>query len=326
MISLKNVLDTFWDWRMASVCVEVDWFACQSGAPATARVSLDGLVTHVDPAGIVTVSGDGREIELDLRPCSFRRPREIFGRGALESLDPDSILQIDFPTGEVCLLFPYRRVAASHHVAGQILHGLQWSKNDLSLLSTEARPSGEESPQPKPEPEEESTKARKRKQPPPPKIVKTNPPLFPVVSVMLCIALIVLVIIPLKVPEMLAQLSFHTEPMTSPSARVWVIPEEGSYYCSGSLMSGRQPGHYMEQAEALTKGYQPAMGHYCESGGAESGQPAGRLTSPLTTPFLSLRETGARFWADLEALPRSWFSHVSSRPYLSERISSSQRR
>jgi hypothetical protein len=321
MISLKNALDMFWDWRMASVCVEVDWFACQPGAPATARVSLDGLVTQVDPAGIVTVSGDGREIELDLRPCNFRRPREIFGRGALESLDPDSILQIDFPTGEVCLLFPYRRVAAPHHAAGQILHGLQWSKNELSLLSSEARPSGEESPQPEPEPVEEPAKARKRKQPPP-KIVKTDPPLFPVVSVMLCVALIVLVIIPLKVPEMMARWSFHTERMTSPSARVWVIPEEGSYYCTGSLLSGRQPGRYMEQAEALTKGYQPAMGHYCASGGAEGG----RADNSLTAPLLGLRETGARVWAELEALPRSWFSRLSSRSDLSERITSSQPR
>jgi hypothetical protein len=313
MLAMKDVLDSFWDWRMGSVCVEVDWFSNQAGAPTAARVSLDGLVTQVDSAGIVTVSGEGREIELDLRRSSFRRPRETFARGALDSLDPETILEIDFPSGDVCLIFPYRRVAVTRPATGQILHGLQWSKNDLSLLANHAA-SSEESAEPK----QEEPAAEQRKPARPPKIVKIRPPLMPVVSVMLTVAVILLVIIPLQVPQrLIQQLDFHTARMTSPSTRVWVMPSKGTYYCSGSMMNGRQPGHFLGQAEALSRGYQPAMGSYCTSGKPGDGGAGGSLQPG---PFFTLQQRGAQVLAKLAELPHLLLSQFHSRAEMPDKF------
>ena len=48
--------------------------------------------------------------------------------------------------------------------------------------------------------------------------------------------------------------------------RVWANKEGGNYYCPGSKFFGRGNGTYMKQGDALTLGYQPALGGYCEEG------------------------------------------------------------
>ena len=50
----------------------------------------------------------------------------------------------------------------------------------------------------------------------------------------------------------------------SPPVVVWANRQTGNYYCEGSRLYGKPPGGYMEQGEALTTGFQPALGRYCQ--------------------------------------------------------------
>ncbi|MDE3137536.1 MAG: hypothetical protein KGL59_13245 [Acidobacteriota bacterium] len=59
--------------------------------------------------------------------------------------------------------------------------------------------------------------------------------------------------------------------------RVWANKEAGNYSCPGSKFFGRGAGTYMRQGDALTLGYQPALGNYCQ--GSESSE-----SKPLVRP------------------------------------------
>lgn len=52
-------------------------------------------------------------------------------------------------------------------------------------------------------------------------------------------------------------------PQPVPEATVWVVPATGNFYCRGSQLYGRSPGRPARQADALTAGYQPALGVLC---------------------------------------------------------------
>lgn len=58
-------------------------------------------------------------------------------------------------------------------------------------------------------------------------------------------------------------LSHSGHPAFNPSTLVWANKDAGVYYCSGSTFYGSGAGTYMRQGNALTSGYQPALGHYC---------------------------------------------------------------
>jgi hypothetical protein len=53
-------------------------------------------------------------------------------------------------------------------------------------------------------------------------------------------------------------------PALNPAVRVWVNQNTGRYYCADSVFYGRAPGEFKEQGDALTAGYQPALGDYCK--------------------------------------------------------------
>jgi len=48
--------------------------------------------------------------------------------------------------------------------------------------------------------------------------------------------------------------------------RVWASKQAGTYYCADSEFFGHGTGTYMKQGDALTLGYQPALGNYCQEG------------------------------------------------------------
>lgn len=281
-MELASALEMFWQWRLASTPVEVDWYVCAPGGAAKARVSVDGLVAQVESSGFVRVAGEGREIELDLRECSFARARPKARVAAGEMHDPETILRIDFPSGEVCLVTPNRRVASSLPVGGQIVHGLQWSKYDLSLLRKEEE---EEAAEPAAKTAKEPEEEKEKRKAPPPKIVKIRPPMMPVIAVMLTTAVIMMVVIPLQIPRDIADLLFTPRSVNDPKTTVWVRPSEGSYYCAGSVMYGRGPGRSMEQGRALTLGYQPALGRYCPSGEKAGGDEEAGTVSQAMAEF-----------------------------------------
>lgn len=76
-----------------------------------------------------------------------------------------------------------------------------------------------------------------------------------------------IVLAALFVPGLSKPLRKMLEPPQRPrldaSTTVWIQKDAGSYYCSDSRMFGQGGGAYMKQGEALTAGYQPALGLYC---------------------------------------------------------------
>lgn len=47
-------------------------------------------------------------------------------------------------------------------------------------------------------------------------------------------------------------------------AKVWADKQAGTYYCADSKFFGHGTGTYMKQGDALTLGYQPSLGSYCQ--------------------------------------------------------------
>ncbi len=79
-----------------------------------------------------------------------------------------------------------------------------------------------------------------------------------------------------------------------PTVVVWAEKLAGNYYCAGSPMYGRRPGNLMKQGDALTQGFQPDLGQYCQdpqtkdSTGVDTTND-GNKTSAHNTPAHPLR-------------------------------------
>jgi hypothetical protein len=100
----------------------------------------------------------------------------------------------------------------------------------------------------------------------------------PAILLFLAFALIVA----LAVPNVRARLS-KVFPSATPKRvnmglRVWASKEAGNYYCPGSEFSGRGSGTYLKQGDALTLGYQPALGKYCQQGESTDSKSIARST------------------------------------------------
>lgn len=105
-ISFKEALLLFEAWRAAAISVGVTFFRKAESGGAV-RVAMDGQVAIVEPGGIVTISGEGREISVDVHRCEFSCVREDCLRpGTAGSSALHSTLQLTFAGGEVCLVHP----------------------------------------------------------------------------------------------------------------------------------------------------------------------------------------------------------------------------
>lgn len=299
-ILFHDALHIFWDWRQASIPVQV-CIVCAPGSSENVRVSIDGMVRLVDSEGVVTISDDGREIDLDLRGCEITRAREAAkGLKKLNPLDPDSILQVKFPNGEACLVFPYRRVASSLAANRRAETGEEWMQEMISRKTNE-----------NPRPRKflgrlfrSSTLHTRSNKSDKARIGKTGPPIFPMAAFLFVFALFVLVLTPSSIPNLMVKMGVRHKEMSDPGALVWVIPQNGNYYCSGSVLHGREPGRLMKQENALTLGYQPAMDRYCQSGEAAAGKghPQGGLLAYLQT----VRQGGAALFSQLTQISHAW--------------------
>ncbi|HVB34245.1 MAG TPA: hypothetical protein VNJ52_07755 [Patescibacteria group bacterium] len=297
-IPFKDALRIFWDWHRASIAVEVCFF-CRPGSSEDVRVSIDGLVNLLDNDGNITVSGDGREIDLDLRGSEVTYAREVpAGLGQPNSLDPDSILQVKFPSGEICLIFPYRRVGSALPGQRRPETGLEWMRNMLPRTAEQDShatklPGGVF---------KISSLAKRSGTASKPRTSRTGPPLFPMGAFLLLFLLITLALTPSGVPRLLGELGVPQK-MSDPSATVWVIPQDGDYYCNGSVLNGRKPGKWMTQAEALAFGYQPAIGHYCQAGGTSSADNRG---NGFLNYYQAVRHNGEALFSRLVRISYSW--------------------
>lgn len=270
MILLKDAIDIFWEWRLASIRIEVQ---CFSGAPKSSgavRMHVDGLVSLVDPEGMITVSGDGREIELDLRECTINRLKPKCGQDdGIHPLDPDSSLEVQFPTGEICLVFPFRRAGGP-----VCLQDKMWQRDLIrpggkaSLAASDPRPSGFSSSGAVSY--DDSSSGGLKLGASSPVLGWLGIPIVPAALAVLCFLMTVLALVPSSIPNLLGAMGYSKK-MADPGAMVWAIQSKGSYYCTGSVLSGREPGQYFTQTDALTRGYQPADGRYC--GGVEEHNP-----------------------------------------------------
>lgn len=289
-ISFKDTLRFFGNWRRASIPVQL----CFLGRPQSSenvRVSIDGLVSLVDARGIVTVSGNGRKIDLDLRGTQVTCiGSAAVATGKLHSLDPDSLLQVKFPDGEICL------ISVSPGA------GARWMRNRLPSTAVEDRPAAKSvnglftiSSLAN----NSGTASR-------PRTSKTGPPLFPMGAFLLLFMLITLTLTPSSVPRLLAELGVRQK-MSDPAAMVWVISQDGNYYCAGSVLNGRRPGKWMNQAQALTLGYQPAAGNYCAEGADSS---ADRQGNRFLNYYRAVRENGKALFLRLARISYSWLDRT----------------
>jgi hypothetical protein len=303
-ISFKDAVRFFWVWRQSAISLEV-CFLGKGETAETVRVSIDGLVTLVDPQGKITISGEGREIDLDLRGCRFDRAGEAPKCAeTFDPRDPDSVLQITFPNEQVCLVFPYRRVSGFPAGALRPMSGMDWLREKLGRPAQRRRSTDRSFRSRRSATVAATAPARESESKP----VKTRRRLaiFPISGIAAALLILALFFAPAGSLKLLDKIGIHLSPasLSDPDAQVWVIQAEGNYYCSGSAFAGRKPGRYMTQGNALTLGYQPALGRYCGEGpSARSGDGQGEFTYYL----FRLRETGRRLLSRFAALSRPLF-------------------
>ena len=303
-ISFKDAVRYFWIWRQSAISLEV-CFVGKGETAETVRVSIDGLVTLVDPQGEITISGDGREIDLDLRGCRFDRAGEApQGGESFDPRDPDSVLQITFPNEQVCLVFPYRRVAGLPAGALRPMSGMDWLREKLGRPAQRRRSTDRSLHSRRGK--TASTIAPARDSESKPIQTRRRLAIFPISGIAAALLIIALFFAPTGSIRILDKIGIHLSPasLSDPDAKVWAIRSEGNYYCAGSVLTGHKPGRYMTQGNALTLGYQPALGRYCgESSGYGSSDAQGRFTYYL----FRLRETGHRLLSKFAALSRPLF-------------------
>ena len=106
-------------------------------------------------------------------------------------------------------------------------------------------------------------------------------PALPAVVLLVCFAVFMAAIAPLDFTSIFHKF-FPTPIQKVPhqDAAVWVDKTSGVYYCATSMMFGKTPGQNMRQVEALDRGYQPALGTYCDGPAWSVPEVASRPAAP----------------------------------------------
>lgn len=76
-------------------------------------------------------------------------------------------------------------------------------------------------------------------------------------------ALLVVTLMPGLRKKVMKEFSSPAKIKIEMSAQVWTNKDSGYYYCRGSSFYGHGAGRFMNQGDALTGGFQPALGKYC---------------------------------------------------------------
>jgi hypothetical protein len=130
-VSLKDAVRIFREWNSGSIPVRV-FFLGKVASSDSVRVSMNGHVTLVDPHGVVTVSGGGREIKLDLNVCEFSIARNSIEHRDLPQLSElDPALHLSFPNGAICLIAPGTPDSMPRPATGSS-GPFQWLRNKLA--------------------------------------------------------------------------------------------------------------------------------------------------------------------------------------------------
>jgi len=137
-IPFEEAFRVFVDWHSRRIPIQIS-FLGPSGLTETMLTSIHGLVTKLDSQGIVTVSGNGCEITLSLHGGEFS-----YANGAQQGQQPrpapgqDPVLQLTFPSGAVCLIFPSPPVESSPESQPRT-SAFRWLRNKPDILAGRKR-------------------------------------------------------------------------------------------------------------------------------------------------------------------------------------------
>ncbi len=93
-----------------------------------------------------------------------------------------------------------------------------------------------------------------------------------------------------------------TQQKINDDVTVWADKSSGTYSCFGNRFYGHGTGIYVKQGDALTMGYQPLLGGYCQGAAAGARTAAGAKPSARMQKGLSPSPGSAR--ADKDAVSR----------------------
>lgn len=105
LVSREAVFDRLTKWKESSTIVRVSLRGVgRPEKPSSIRLQLDGLVLVAEGETVVISASDRSHVEMRLvDECVFNSV--AFGSpDPADSADLDFVLQIDFPTGESCVL------------------------------------------------------------------------------------------------------------------------------------------------------------------------------------------------------------------------------
>lgn len=138
-IPLKEAVRAFREWKNGSVTLQIFYLGKAADSDGV-RVSMNGLVTLVDPRGVVTVSGGGQEIRLDLNICECSIAKNSFELQSFpQSLASDSALRLAFPNGAVCLIVLGIPDSKPQPSVGPSVP-FQWLQNKLARPAVQHKP------------------------------------------------------------------------------------------------------------------------------------------------------------------------------------------
>jgi hypothetical protein len=73
-------------------------------------VSVQGSVKVVDAPTIVISANDGSNVQMNLHECKFKSGANVAADAIAVDAGVADMLEIDFPTGETCIVTAYRAV------------------------------------------------------------------------------------------------------------------------------------------------------------------------------------------------------------------------
>jgi len=113
MLTSDQVFALFKKWQESSVPVQVGCFFRGGARPANVMVQINGLVKVVHEPTIVVSCEDGSRVEMHLKDCQFKSGDNVVSGASKEltvELGLSQMIQIDFPTGESCIVTAFRPV------------------------------------------------------------------------------------------------------------------------------------------------------------------------------------------------------------------------
>jgi hypothetical protein len=113
-MNANKVFALFDKWKDTRQPVRANCFFRGSARPASIMVRVHGYVVVVsNPTIVISADNDGSNLEMNLRDCTFKSGENVVASAPSEvtvEAGLTDMLEIDFPTGEECIVAAYRAV------------------------------------------------------------------------------------------------------------------------------------------------------------------------------------------------------------------------